>query len=166
VGAAADGFKLLRVGLDVGELSANDVDPQIDAAHAVTVAEPAASPKACPRLLASLVTLAMALFEELHTAEANVCVLLSLKVPVAVNICDVPAGIDGLRGLTTMETSPGETKVAAEYSSALAEELRVLPSNSRPSATRTIPFFKSVAVCCMRAVFKVPAALKAPGEAT
>jgi hypothetical protein len=54
------------------------VEPQIDPAHALIVAEPGAMAKAAPGLVASLVIDATAVFEELQMTEASVCVVLSL----------------------------------------------------------------------------------------
>jgi hypothetical protein len=54
-----------------------------------------------------LLTQATAVAVELQVTEARVCVLLSLKEPVAMNRCAVVRGIDEFTGLTAIETSPG-----------------------------------------------------------
>lgn len=59
--------------------------------------------------------------EELQVTEASCSVLLSLKVPVAMNCCAVSRGSVGLLGLSDMETRFGGVNVAGSYSSALAK---------------------------------------------
>ena len=76
-----------------GKTTVTVVEPQTDPAHAVIVAVPADTPRTTPLLVESLPTpLLLPEFfvigatvssEELQIAEARVCVLLSLKVPVA-----------------------------------------------------------------------------------
>jgi len=60
------------------------VEPQMEPVQALMLVEPTPRANACPVFVESLVTLATVLLEELHTTEANCCVVLSLKVPVAV----------------------------------------------------------------------------------
>ena len=57
-------------------------------------------------MVASLLIVARALFEELHVTEARVCVLLSLKVPVATKDCVAPTAKVEEIGLTAIETRP------------------------------------------------------------
>lgn len=56
-----------------------------DPAHAFTIAVPAATAKAWPRFVASLVIVAIVWSDEIHVADDRTWVLPSLKVPVAVN---------------------------------------------------------------------------------
>jgi hypothetical protein len=66
---------------------------------AVIVAVPVATPVASPPE-----TVAKAVFDEVQVAEAvKSCVLLSLKVPVAVNCCVAPALIVAVAGVTAIE---------------------------------------------------------------
>src|SRR5216684_3780152 len=74
-------------------------------AEIVEVPTPAAVPN--PVLLI-VATVAVA---EAHTALPSTCVELSLKVPVAVNCCVAPLGIDG-SGVTAMEVSVGGVTVS------------------------------------------------------
>ena len=86
----------------------NVVEPQINNVHAVMVVEPVVvSTYAAPRLLESFVMPATPVLEELHLAEASCWVLLSLNVPVAVNICVAPWGTEGFTGVTAIETKFG-----------------------------------------------------------
>jgi hypothetical protein len=135
------------------------VEPQIEPVHALRVVEPVVTAKATPRSLESLETVAMVLLEELHVAEAKVCVLLSLNVPVAVKFWAVPAGIFGPIGLTEIDTRLAGTSVAGWYSSALD---KTLPADDAPPATKTVPLFSRVAVWTYRAVAGFPVAENVP----
>jgi len=84
------------------------------AAVTISVLEPTTSPTAaltfvvpCPRLVASPALLMFAV-EGSSTVQDTVDVrsrlLPSVKVPIAVNCCVVPNGIDGVPGVTAMET--------------------------------------------------------------
>jgi hypothetical protein len=80
------------------------VAPLTEPAVAVIVAVETAVPVAKP----VLVRLAVEVFEELQvTAWVRSCVLPSVYVPVATNCWVVPDAIDGLAGVTAMETSAG-----------------------------------------------------------
>jgi hypothetical protein len=58
-------------------------------------------------------TLAIELFEEAHvTLEVRFCVLELLYVPMAVNCWVVPLGIEGLVGVTAMDTRVGGVTVS------------------------------------------------------
>ena len=46
------------------------------------------------------------------TCAVRFCVLLSLKVPVAVNCCVVPFGMDGLAGVTAIDCSVAAVTVS------------------------------------------------------
>jgi hypothetical protein len=66
--------------------TASVVEPQSEPSQALSVAIPSATPKALPRSLESLLTAAIELFEVLQVTDANLGVLLSLKVPVALKV--------------------------------------------------------------------------------
>ena len=56
---------------------------------------------------------AAVVFDEAQvTEDVMFCVLLSEYVPVAVNCCVVPLGIEGLAGLTAMDTSVAAVTVS------------------------------------------------------
>jgi hypothetical protein len=142
--------------LGAGATTVTAVEPQIEPVHALTVAEPNASPKPTPWLLESLETVAMTVLEELHVTEANVCVLLLLNVPMATKLWAVPAGIDGLSGLKEIDTRFAGANVGGWYNSDVLSARRLLELSLKPPATRTNPFLSSVAVCTCRAMFKPP----------
>jgi hypothetical protein len=83
----------------------------------VKVVEPLIAPEVawivvvpCATLVAKPAALIVAIFvaDELHVAIAvRFCVLLSLYLPVAVNCCVLPIGIERLAGVTAIETSEG-----------------------------------------------------------
>ena len=56
--------------------------------------------------------------EELHVADAKVCVLLSPKAPIAINCWVAPRRIDAFCGLTDIETSPGGNVTYMVYNDA------------------------------------------------
>ena len=64
---------------------------------------------------------------ELHcTVPLISCVLPSVKMPVAMNCCVVPSGIEGIAGVTAMETrTAGETIKVAEPE--IAPTVAVIP---------------------------------------
>lgn len=99
------------------------VVPQIDPSQALTVLVPNATPVALPRLLASLLTVATVGAEELHVIDSNVCVLLSLKVPVAVKVWSPPIAMEAVAGLTVIEDKFGGVRVPGWYNSVLASAL-------------------------------------------
>jgi hypothetical protein len=75
---------------------------------AVMAVVPADTEEAFPLEPVALLTVATDAFDELHvTAVVRSCVLLSEKVPVAVNCSDVPRVMPGLTGVTVMDTSVG-----------------------------------------------------------
>jgi hypothetical protein len=95
---------VVLAGVNVSEVSAEEltlaeVEPQIDPAHALIVADPVPVPNAFPRFVASFVT-ATVLFEVDQARDASVWTLLSLNVPVAVSCWLVPTGTNGFVGLT------------------------------------------------------------------
>src|SRR2546427_6128108 len=78
------------------------VDPLTVPNVAVIVAEPRATLVASPRLL----IVATVAWDELHRTEAvRSCVLVSLKVPVAVNCLLVPIAMVGFAGVTASDTN-------------------------------------------------------------
>jgi hypothetical protein len=75
-------------------------DPLMDPEVAVMVAVPGVRPVATP----DVVTVATAVFEEVHTAEeVKSWVLPSLYVPVATKPCRFPTPIEGAAGVTAMD---------------------------------------------------------------
>jgi hypothetical protein len=86
----------------------SDADPLIAPDAAVIVALPSPTLVARPELL----TLATVAADEIQLAEfVKVCVLPSLKVPVAVNCCVVSSGMLAVGGPTAMETRTGAVTV-------------------------------------------------------
>jgi hypothetical protein len=85
-----------------------DADPLIVPDAAVIVARPSPTLEARPELL----TLATVAADEIQLAEfVKVCVLPSLKVPVAENCCVVSCGMLALGGATARETRTGGVTV-------------------------------------------------------
>jgi hypothetical protein len=82
------------------------------------VVVPVAMPKATPELLASFAIEAMAAFDELQVTEASCCMLPSLKVPLAIMLCEVPTTMLGFAGVTAMDTNPAGVNELGGYSSA------------------------------------------------
>ncbi len=72
-------------------------------------------------MLASLLISATAEFDELQVTEASCSVLLSLKVPVAMNCCVVPGDKVDVAGVTSIDMRFGGVSVLGSYSSALAK---------------------------------------------
>jgi len=98
------------------------VEPETEPALAVIMVVPAAAGTAMPRLLELLLIEATAVAEEFQVTDTSVCVLLSLKVPVATNWWVVVAEIVVFVGATVIETSPAGVSVGGWYSSAVARE--------------------------------------------
>src|SRR5256885_6546003 len=84
------------------------VEPVTDPEDALMVAVPVAMLIARPVLL----TVASEVAFELHVAvEVRFCELPSVNVPMAVNCCVVPSEIDGLAGVTAIETNAAAVTV-------------------------------------------------------
>lgn len=82
------------------------VEPEMLPDTAEMSEEPCAIAAAKPWVGTALLIVATAVVPELQVTDAVMsCVLLSLKVPVALNCSVVPAATDGVAGVTTMETS-------------------------------------------------------------
>ena len=82
--------------------------PLTEAEVAVMVVAPCPVPLARPCVPTALLIVAMLVDDELQTTDVlRSCVLPSLYVPVAVNCCVIPKAIDGVVGLTVIETSMG-----------------------------------------------------------
>jgi hypothetical protein len=89
----------------VAAVTVNIVDPDMLPDIAMIVAEPAAAPVANPFEPAALLIVAAAV-SELHVAAAvKSCVVLSEKVPVALNCWVVPLAMLGFVGVTARDTS-------------------------------------------------------------
>ena len=84
----------------------SEVEPATELAVAVIVAVPIPALVARPCVPLLLLTTATMLELELQVAAVvTSCVLPSVKVPVAVNCCVVPRGIEGLGGAMAIDTS-------------------------------------------------------------
>jgi hypothetical protein len=94
-----------------------------------------------------LTTVAAAGFEEVHSTESEMsCVLVSLKVPVAVNCFVVPAAMLELAGVTAIETrlAPVTVSVVVPLTDPLMTVIVVLPTpapfaSPLPSTVATLP---------------------------
>ena len=89
---AIDGFAgVTAMDCSVGAVTVSNVEPTTDPEVALMVLVPAATPVANP----PVPILAVAVVPDPHvTDDVRFCVLLSLKVPVAVNCCVIPFAID------------------------------------------------------------------------
>jgi hypothetical protein len=82
------------------------VDPLTVPEVAVMLAEPTPTLCASPAVLGVLLIVAVETVSEDHVAVlVRFCVLPSVNVPVAVNCCIVPNAIDGVAGVTAIETN-------------------------------------------------------------
>jgi len=86
-------------------------DPEIVPTVAVIVVEPAPTPKAKPKLLAALLMLPTAAFDDVQTTDSSVSVLPLLNVPVAANCSASPTPMELLPGVTAIDTSPDGVKL-------------------------------------------------------
>src|ERR1700749_827142 len=85
---------------------------------------------------------AMFVFDELQvTVPVISCVDPSEKVPVAVNCCKVPSGIDGLAGVTAMEVTVALVTVKVAFAETFPEAaVMVDVPGATPSARPGAPF--------------------------
>jgi len=143
----------------VEALTIMGVEPQTDPAQACRVTDPTDTAKALPWFVASPVTEAIVLSEELQVTEARVWVVVSLKVPVAVKRCGEAMETDGLKGVIAIDARLGGVSVPGWYSSALAS---ALPELSSPPAMRTVPSLSRVAVPESRATVALLDIAKVP----
>src|SRR5438105_11764975 len=101
------------INISTGVVTVRVAEPLIEPKVAVTVVLPAAGPLARPCFPAVLLIVATAVFDEFHSAVAvRSCLVPSVKLPVAVNCCCVPAGIEGLAGVTTIDASAAPVTVS------------------------------------------------------
>lgn len=106
------------------------VEPVTDPEVALMVAVPVAMLVARPVLL----TVAVEVAFELHVAvEVRFCELPSVNVPVAVNCCVVPSEIDGLAGVTAIETNAAAVTVNVVLP-AIEPEVAVILAEPVPTA--------------------------------
>jgi hypothetical protein len=107
---AIDGFAgVTAMDCSVGAVTVSSVEPTTDPEVALMVLVPAATPVARP----PVPILAVAVVPDPHvTDDVRFCVLLSLKVPVAVNCCVDPLAIDELAGVTAMDCSVAAVTVS------------------------------------------------------
>ena len=121
----------------VAELTVRVVEPEMLPEAAVIVAVPATTGVTFPLEPAALLTVATDVFDELHVTEAVIsCVLLSEKVPVAVNCSVVLRAMPGLVGVTAMDTSVAELTV------------RVVEPEMRPEAAVIVAVPAATGVTC------------------
>jgi hypothetical protein len=98
----------------VAEVTIRVEEPEMLPEVAVIVAVPAATAVTFPLEPDVLLIVAAGVFDELHvTDDVIFCVLLSEKVPVAVNCSLVPRAMIGLADVTAMDTSVAEVTVRA-----------------------------------------------------
>ena len=98
----------------VAAVTVSEVEPVMLPEVADTVVVPTESECARPLDAASLLMDATAPFDKLHvTAPVKSCVVLSEKIPVALNCCEVPRTILGFAGDTSIEISAGEISAGA-----------------------------------------------------
>ncbi len=96
----------------VAELTVRILVPDMLPDAAVIVAVPAATGVICPLEPAALPTVATVVADELQVTDAVMsCVLLSEKIPVAVNCSVVPRATRGLVGVTAMDLSVAELTI-------------------------------------------------------
>jgi hypothetical protein len=93
-------------------VTVSNVDPLIAPDVAVIVAGPAATPLAWPAVVETLLTVAVAAEEVVHTADAvRFCVVPFEYLPIAVNCTVPPTATEGFAGVTAMETNVGAAAV-------------------------------------------------------
>lgn len=112
--------------------------PLTEAEAAVTVAVPRLRAVTSPLTVIE----AMLVFEELHvTVPVMSCVVPSENVPVAVNCCNVPSGIDGDAGVTAIEFAVAfvTVRVALEKMLPTVAVMAELPA-AMPIASPGAPF--------------------------
>src|SRR6266567_4036656 len=91
-----------------GTATVREVVPDIPPNVAVIVVVPAPTEAASPFAPCVLLMVATAVAEEPHvTSVVRFCVVLSEKVPVAVNCWLVPLAMEAVAGVTAIETSVG-----------------------------------------------------------
>ena len=96
-------------------LTVSRVEPLILPVTALIVLVPAANAVARPCVPAALLIVATPVFDELHcTVFVMSCTLLSVNVPVAVNCCFKPNAIEGIAGVTAIDTTVAGVTVAGE----------------------------------------------------
>ena len=118
--------------ISVGAVTVSEVLSLAPKTLAVMVVLPAARALAKPALPGALLIVATPVTDEDQLASVvRSCVVLSEKLPVAVNCCDLPVRIDGARGSTVSETSVAEVMVS--------EVLPVLPENAAAMAVLPAP---------------------------
>jgi hypothetical protein len=102
---ATEGFAgVTAIETSVGEVTVSTVDPVMDPDFAEIVEVPAVSAVANP---VPLIVATEVVAELQVTLFVRFCVLLSLKVPIAVNCSVNPFATEGLEGVTAMDTSVG-----------------------------------------------------------
>lgn len=133
VPSAIEGF----AGLIAIETGTADVTVKLalaltEAMLAVMLTDPAATPLATPWLPVLLLIVAMVKSDVLHcTVEVTSCVLPSLKVPLAVNACVVPAGMEPDCGAMEMLTGIAAVTVSVAGT--------VIPENDAVIPTVPVP---------------------------
>ena len=113
------------------------VDPETLPDAAVIVVDPVATAAADPLEPVALLIVATPVLDELHVAApVRSCVVLSEKVPVAVNCLDVPLAMLGLVGVIAIDTSvAGVIVIVAVLAMVSSEALIVAEPTLSPVAT-------------------------------
>jgi hypothetical protein len=125
-------------------VTVNEVVPETLPQVAEMFAYPTARPEARPCVLVLLLTVATVGSEELQcTDDARSCVVPSLKLPLALNCCVVPRGIDEASGEIVIDSSTVEVTVKVAVPVTLPEDatMRVSPG----AIVRAIPDSSMVA---------------------
>jgi hypothetical protein len=107
--AALPGVSVMEV--TVAGPTVSVLEPQSEPAQARMVTGPLATAYACPRLLASPVTVVMVLSDELQVIDWRVCGPPGENVPVAVNCRITPGKKLRLVGVIAMDTSEDGVKL-------------------------------------------------------
>ena len=111
--------------------------------------EPSATPLASPGDPAALEIVAVAVVADAHvTLPVRFCVVVSLYVAVATNCCVVPLAIDGVAGVTAIDTSVAAVTVSVvlPLMAPLAAEMTVVPAATLVASPTEPAAFEIVAV--------------------
>jgi hypothetical protein len=103
---------LIAIDTSAAAVTVRTVEPLIEPEVAVIVAVPCPTLVASPGVTPVVLIVAVVGVSELHcTVLVRFCVLPSVYVPVATNCCVVPSAIDGVPGVTTIDTSAAAVTV-------------------------------------------------------
>ena len=128
---------VIAMDTSVAELTVRVVDPEMLPDAAVIVVEPVATEAANPFEPAALLIVATPVLAELQVAAAvRSCVVLSEKVPVAVNCLAVPLAILGLVGVIAIDTSVAGVIVIVAVLAMLSSEALIIAEPTFSPVTR------------------------------